>query len=176
MRILDGNVPPLKLLDSSLRLLVIPLSVASIWLTVTNQQDSSSYGKLQFSNLLGLKYMVWISAISGGYALVAAVSSWVKLLVTKAAWIFFVSDQVVAYLMVTSGAAVGEIIYLAYKGDREVTWSESCSSYGGFCSRMKMALAFHAVSLCCFLVLSLISAYRAFSFFDPPIPISQTTP
>ncbi|KAL7186562.1 hypothetical protein ACSBR2_028320 [Camellia fascicularis] len=163
------NVPFLKLLDFSLRLFVIPVSVTSIWLTVTNHQDNSTYGNLDFINLLGLKYMVCISAISAGYALAAAVSSWVKCLVTKA-WFFFVSDQVVAYLLVTSGAAVGEIVYLAYKGDRDVTWSEACSSYGRFCARLKIALAFHALTLCCFFVLAVISAYRVFSMFEPPLP------
>ncbi|KAA8523669.1 hypothetical protein F0562_010092 [Nyssa sinensis] len=167
MRLLDANVPNLKILDCSLRLFVIPLSVVSIWLTVTNQQDNSSYGKLEFSNLTGLKYMVSTSAISAGYALFAAVSSWVRCLVTKA-WLFFVSDQVVAYLMVTSGAGVMEILYLAYNGDQEVTWSEACGSYGRFCSRLKIALALHALALCCFFVLAVISAYRFFSKFVPP--------
>lgn len=45
----------LKLLDFSLRLSVIPLSVATIWLTVTNKQDNSIYGYLKYSNLTGLK-------------------------------------------------------------------------------------------------------------------------
>ncbi|KAJ6983193.1 hypothetical protein NC653_026107 [Populus alba x Populus x berolinensis] len=45
----------LKLLDFSLRLSVIPLSVATIWLTVTNKQDNSIYGYLKYSNLSGLK-------------------------------------------------------------------------------------------------------------------------
>lgn len=67
-------------------------------------------------------------------------------------------------------AAVVEILYLAYKGDKEVTWSEACTSYGGFCSRLKLALALHALALCCFFVLAVISAYRAFSMFEPPIP------
>jgi len=50
--------------------------------------------------------------------------------------VFF--EQIVAYLMVTSGTAVFEILYLAYNGDREVVWSEALSSYGKFCYRMKV--------------------------------------
>lgn len=61
-----------------------------------------------------------------------------------------------------------EILYLAYNGDREVSWSEACSAYGKFCSRMKVALVLHALALCCFLVLAVISAYRVFSKFEPP--------
>ncbi|XP_057968884.1 CASP-like protein 2D1 [Malania oleifera] len=160
-------IPTLKLLDFALRLCAVPLSVASIWVTVTNQQDNSSYGKLQFSTLGGLKYMVCINALSAAYALFAALSSWFRCLLTKA-WVFFVSDQVVAYLMVTSGAAVLEILYLAYNGDREASWSEACNSYGRFCVRVKLGLALHASSLCCFLLVSVISAYRTFSTYPPP--------
>jgi hypothetical protein len=50
--------------------------------------------------------------------------------------VFF--EQIVAYLMVTSGTAVFEILYLAYNGDREVVWSEALSSYGKFCYRVKV--------------------------------------
>ncbi|KAM1100901.1 hypothetical protein ACFX2B_007234 [Malus domestica] len=74
----------------------------------------------------------------------------------------------VAYLMVTSWAAVMEILSLAYKGDKTVSWSEACTSFGKFCSRMKVALVLHALALCCFLVLAVISAYRVFSMFEPP--------
>lgn len=76
--------------------------------------------------------------------------------------------QIVAYLMVTSGAAVMEIVFLAYKGDREVSWSEACASNGKFCSRMKLALVLHSLALCSFLVLAVISAYRLFSMYEAP--------
>ncbi|KAJ0102655.1 hypothetical protein Patl1_04173 [Pistacia atlantica] len=157
----------LKLLDCSLRIFAIPLSGATIWLTVTNQQDNPSYGKLEFSNLTGLKFMVCISAICAAYAFFAAVSSWFKFFVSKA-WIFFASDQIVAYLMLTSVAAVLEILRLTYNGDQEVTWSEACSSYGKFCNKMKIALVLHALALICFIILAVISAYRFFSLFEPP--------
>ncbi|KAG6758373.1 hypothetical protein POTOM_038718 [Populus tomentosa] len=153
-------------------LCVIPLSVATIWLTVTNKQDNSIYGYLKYSNLSGLKYMVFISGICASYALIAAVSTWIRCIVTKT-WLFFVSDQIVAYLMVTSGTAVLEILYLAYNGDREVSWSEACTSYGKFCYRMKLAAILHALALSCFIILAVISAYRAFSIFEPPLVPSK---
>lgn len=168
MMTLSENVHTLKVIDSSLRLIVIPLSVASMWLTLTNHQDNEIYGKIEFSNLKGLKFLVSISAISAGYALVAVISSWVKNLMNKA-WIFFVCDQVVAYLMVASGGSFGEIVYLAYNGNPKVTWSEACSSYGRFCGRLNVILAFHLIALLCFFVLSLISAFRVFTRFEPPL-------
>ncbi|XP_022716887.1 probable beta-1,3-galactosyltransferase 4 isoform X2 [Durio zibethinus] len=160
--------PILKFLDCSLRLSVIPLSAVTIWLAVTNKERNNIYGEEKFSNLLGLKYMVCISAISAGYALLAVVASWLRCLVTRA-WLFFVSDQIVAYLVVTSGAAMMEIVYLAYNGDQKITWSEACSTYGKFCNKMKVALILHALVLCCFIVLAVISAYRVFSLFEPPL-------
>lgn len=149
--------------------------------------------------------MVCISSVCAGYAFIAAVSSWLRFLVTKA-WLFFLSDQVlicshffisiiffllcpvialnheilqtflflqiVAYLMVTSGAAALEILYLAYNGDQKVTWSETCSTYGKFCNRIKIAFVLHALALGCFVILAVISAFRFFSMFDPP-PVSS---
>lgn len=55
MMILGENVNNLKVIDSLLRVIVIPLSIASLWLTLTNHQDNEIYGKLEFSNLKGLK-------------------------------------------------------------------------------------------------------------------------
>ncbi|XP_059662475.1 CASP-like protein 2D1 [Cornus florida] len=169
MRTPVENRPKYELVDCFLRVFSIFLSAVSIWLSVTNQQDNSTYGKLEFSNLIGIKYMVCISAISAGYTLCSLLSSFVKFLVTRV-WIYFVTDQVVAYLMVTSVAAVGEILYLAYNGDQKVTWSEACTSYGRFCSRLKLALAVHAVALCCFFVIAGFSAFRFFTKFEPPLP------
>ncbi|RDX77580.1 hypothetical protein CR513_42268 [Mucuna pruriens] len=166
------HLPMLRLFDSSLRFCAVPLSVATIWITVTNQQDNISYGMLTYNNLSGLKYMVLVSALCACYALVAAVCSWVRYFVSKA-WIFFVSDQIVAYLTITSVAAVMEIYYLAYNGAKEDSWSEACSSYGRFCSKVKLALMLHVITFCCFFVLALISAFRAFSVFDPPYVNSQ---
>ncbi|KAK9151752.1 hypothetical protein Syun_010061 [Stephania yunnanensis] len=163
-----NNSHGLKSIDLLLRLSVIPLTAVSIWLTVTNKQDSSVYGMLEFKNLIGLKYMVCINTISAGYSIVAIVTSWLRCLLTKA-WVFFVSDQVVVYLTVTSVAAVVEILYLGYNGDTQVSWSEACRTYGSFCSRVKMALVLHGIALCCFIFLSLISAYRVFSKFEPPL-------
>lgn len=55
MRFVSENVPALKLIDSCLRLSVIPLSLASICLAVNNHQDNNIYGKLEFSNFKGFK-------------------------------------------------------------------------------------------------------------------------
>ena len=57
------------------------------------------------------RYMVFISALCAGYALVAAACSWVRYLVSKA-WIFFISDQV-WYLCLT--------LNFTHKGNKETS-------------------------------------------------------
>ncbi|KAL8144305.1 hypothetical protein V2J09_017337 [Rumex salicifolius] len=160
--------PRLLILDCSLRLSLIPITIASLWLTVTNHENNIDYGNIRFANFMGLKYMACTTALAAGYALVALICNWVRCLVSKS-WVFFLSDQVMAYLLVTSGSAVMEILYLAYKGDIEVSWSKACSTYGSFCHRLKIALLLHFVALIFFLVLAIISAYRAFSVYEAPI-------
>lgn len=78
--------------------------------------------------------------------------------------------QAVAYLMVTSGAAATEVVYLAYKGDERASWSEACSYYGEFCNKAKVSLSLHMVAFACYLSLSLVSAYRVFCKFEAPRP------
>ncbi|KAG1368334.1 CASP-like protein 2D1 [Cocos nucifera] len=161
----------LRFLDFSLRLSVIPLSVASLWLMASNKQASDAYGKVEFSNLSGLKYLVGINAIATGYAIASVLLLCLRCF--NSDWPLFISDQVMAYLMVTAGSAVAEVLYLAYEGDRDVSWSEVCSYYGMFCGKIKVSLALHFVALVCFVVLSLISAYRIFSKFEAPSVLSE---
>nr|KAJ0206426.1 hypothetical protein LSAT_V11C500291830 [Lactuca sativa] len=66
MMLLGEDVNTLKVIDSSLRLCVVPLSLGSMWLTLTNHQNNEMYGKIEFSNIKGLKFLVSISAISAG--------------------------------------------------------------------------------------------------------------
>ncbi|CAL1384612.1 unnamed protein product [Linum trigynum] len=160
--------PRLKLVDSSLRLTAIPLSVATLCLTVTNHQDNTDLGPVAYKNIQGLDYMAWISGICAAYALFAALTIWFIKCSASKPWLFFLFDQMITYLMVTSGAGVSEIVYLAYYGDRTVSWSEACRSYPSFCSRMKLAVILHALALFCFIAFTVISAYRAFSLFEPP--------
>ncbi|KAJ8620916.1 hypothetical protein MRB53_029445 [Persea americana] len=160
-----------RALELSLRLLVIPFCVASLWVMATNKQLNSDYGLLDFRNITGTKYLVCINAICAGCALVGVALSLLKCM--KSDWVFFVSDQVLAYLMVTSGSAVIEILYLGYMGDREVSWSEACSSYSKFCSKTKLSLVLHMVSMLFFFLLSVISAYRVFNKFGAPYVSSK---
>ncbi|MQM10562.1 hypothetical protein Taro_043458 [Colocasia esculenta] len=162
----------LKFLDISLRFCVIPFSVASLWLMASNKQVTDAYGRLDYRDLTGMKYLVWVHAISAGYAVFTLVSSSLRWVTN--AWVSFVLDQVVAYLLVTSGSAVAEVLYLAYKGDRSVSWSKACDYFGEFCDRAKVSLILHFLALGCFMALSLISAFRVFSRFGAPFSQSSS--
>lgn len=71
--------------------------------------------------------------------------------------------------MVACAGSLGEIVYLVYNGNQKVTWSEACSSYGRFCRRLNLVLVLHFIALLCFFVLSMISGFRVFSRFEPPL-------
>lgn len=78
--------------------------------------------------------------------------------------------QVFTYLILAAGAASAELLYLAYNGDKEVTWSEACGVFGGFCRQARTSVAITFASVACYILLSLISSYRLFSAYDPPQP------
>ncbi|RWW15657.1 hypothetical protein GW17_00020486 [Ensete ventricosum] len=79
-------------LDLFLRLTVIPLSAASLWVMATNKQANDAYGKVEFSNITGLKYLVCTNAISLGYAAASSLLSFLGCF--NSDWLFFITDQV----------------------------------------------------------------------------------
>ncbi|KAL6604426.1 hypothetical protein ACP70R_042853 [Stipagrostis hirtigluma subsp. patula] len=157
----------LKLPEMALRLCVVPLAVASLWEMATNTQADDTYGEVTFSNLSGFKYLVGINAIAAAYSVASIVLSCFKSL-GRYDWLIFLLDQAVAYLLVTSAAAAAEVVQLARRGDREVSWGEVCSYFGAFCGKATVSLALHAAALACFVALSLLSAFRVFSSCHPP--------
>ena len=78
--------------------------------------------------------------------------------------------QVFTYLILAAGAASAELLYLAYNGDKEVTWSEACGVFGGFCRQARTSVAITFGSVLCYILLSLISSYCLFSAYDAPVP------
>ncbi|XP_062223710.1 CASP-like protein 2D1 [Phragmites australis] len=156
-----------KLPEMALRLCVIPLTLASLWEMATNRQADDTYGEVRFSNLSGFKYLVGINAVTAAYAVASILLSSFKSL-AQYDWLIFLLDQAAAYLLVTSASAAAEVLQLARRGDREVSWGEVCSYFGRFCGKATVSLALHAAALACFVALSLVSAFRVFSKCHPP--------
>lgn len=73
-------------------------------------------------------------------------------------------------MVLAAGAVSTEVLYLAYNGDTSTTWSKACGSFNGFCRRATASVAMTLVAVALYAMLSLISSYKLFSRFDPPVP------
>uniref|UniRef100_A0A0D3F2J2 CASP-like protein n=1 Tax=Oryza barthii TaxID=65489 RepID=A0A0D3F2J2_9ORYZ len=158
---------PFRLAELGLRVCAVPLAVASVWEMATNKQVDETYGEVRFSDLSGFRYLVWINAITAAYSVASILLSSCKF-ITRFDWFIFLLDQASAYLLLTSASAAAEVVYLAREGDREVSWGEVCSYFCRFCGAATVSVALNAAALLCFMALSLISAFRVFTKFNPP--------
>lgn len=93
----------------------------------------------------------------------------VKWLSRSPSHIFLYCVQLLTYLILAAGAISTVVVYLAYKGDASITWSQTCGSFGGFCRKATASIAITFVVTLCYAVLSLISSYRLFSKYDAPV-------
>ncbi|KAL5215688.1 hypothetical protein ABZP36_007089 [Zizania latifolia] len=117
------------------------------------------------------RYLVYANGLCAAYSLVSAFYIAVPRPATLSrSWIVFLLDQVFTYLILAAGAASAELLYLAYNGDKEVTWSEACGVFGSFCRQARTSVAITFGSVACYILLSLISSYRLFSAYDAPQP------
>jgi len=163
----EGRVRPLETL---LRAAPLGLCVAAMAVMLRDTQ-TNEYGTVSYSDLGGFKYLVYANGLCAAYSLVSAFYTAVPRPATLArSWILFLLDQVFTYLILAAGAASAELLYLAYNGDKEVTWSEACGVFGGFCRQARTSVAITFGSVVCYIVLSLISSYRLFSAYDAPVP------
>uniref|UniRef100_J3LWF8 CASP-like protein n=2 Tax=Oryza brachyantha TaxID=4533 RepID=J3LWF8_ORYBR len=133
--------------------------------------QTNEYGAVSYSDLGGFKYLVYANGLCAAYSLASAFYIAVPRPATLSrSWIVFLLDQVFTYLILAAGAASAELLYLAYNGDKEVTWSEACGVFGSFCRQARTSVAITFGSVACYILLSLISSYRLFSAYDPPQP------
>ena len=93
-------------------------------------------------------------------------TSW---LISYLTWSF----QILTYVVLAAGAVSTEVLYLAYKGDDAITWSDACSSFGSFCHKATASVIITFVVVCFYVVLSLISSYKLFTRFDPPATVDS---
>ncbi|GFY97657.1 uncharacterized protein family [Actinidia rufa] len=140
--------------ETLLRLVPMGLCIASLVVMLKNSQ-TNDFGSLSYSNLGAFRYLVHANGICAGYSLLSAVVAAVPRPSTKSrAWTFFLLDQILTYIILAAGAISTEVMYLAYKGDEAVTWSEACRSYGSFCRQAAAAIAVTFVVVLCYMVLS----------------------
>ncbi|XP_071684942.1 CASP-like protein 2D1 [Lolium perenne] len=98
------------------------------------------------------RYLVVINVITAAYSMVSILLPSFKSLARR---LFSPPGSGSTYLLLTSCSAAAEVVYLAQEGDRAVSWGE-------------------VAALLCFVVLSLVSAFRVFSKFDAPGAASES--
>ncbi|KAJ1278564.1 hypothetical protein BS78_04G089200 [Paspalum vaginatum] len=156
-----------RLPETALRLCVVPLALASLWEMATNAQADGTYGEVRFSDLSGFSYLVATNAVTAACSVASILMSF-KSHHARCDWVIFLMDQASAYLLVTSASAAAELLHLARRGDRDVSWGEVCSYFGRFCGRATVSLALHAAALACFVALALVSGSRVLSRCHAP--------
>ncbi|XP_010254228.1 PREDICTED: CASP-like protein 2A1 [Nelumbo nucifera] len=156
--------------ETLLRLLPIALCVTALVVMVKNSEEND-FGSAIYSHFGGFRYLVYANGICAGYSLLSAFYATVPPAsnTRSRAWIVFVLDQVMTYVILAAGTVSAEVLYLAYKGDDEITWSQACGTFGGFCRKATASVATTYVAVACYAGLSLISSYRLFSSYDAPI-------
>ncbi|GAA0163542.1 dehydrogenase [Lithospermum erythrorhizon] len=158
-----------RTIETLLRLLPMSICIAALIVMIKNSQ-TNDYGSLSYSDLGAFRYLVHANGICAGYSLLTAIVAAVPRPSTvPRAWTFFILDQVLTYIILAAGATSTEVIYLAYKGDDSVTWSQACGSFGGLCRKATASVALTFIVTLCYACLSFISSYRLFSKYDPPV-------
>ncbi|KAH7859710.1 hypothetical protein Vadar_004597 [Vaccinium darrowii] len=172
----SGGTSGMRTVETLLRLLPMGLCIVALLVMLKNVQ-TNEFGSLSYSNLGAFRYLVHANGVCAGYSLLTAVVAGMPRRSTMSrAWTFFLLDQFLTYIILGAGAVSTEVVYLAYKGDQAVTWSEACDSFGGFCRRAVASIAITFAVVLCYAALSLISSYRLFSKYDaPPVHAHSST-
>lgn len=157
-----------KWIETALRFLPVGLCISALVLVLKSKQRND-YGILEYRHVGAFRYLAYTNGICAAYSCLSAFESVIpRSCSLSRAWVVFIFDQAFTYLMLGAGAVATEVLYLAYKGDEQITWSELCPYYGRFCNKVAASLVISFLALLCFILLSLISAYRVFSKYDPP--------
>eukprot|EP01018_Ginkgo_biloba_P026933 Gb_02196 [translate_table: standard] len=159
--------------ETLLRIVPIGLCIAALVLMLQSKQSNDN-GPLEYSHVGAFKYLAYTNGLCAGYSVLSVFDSAARRSFSLCrAWIVFFFDQAFTYVLLAAGAVATEVLYLAYEGDEEVTWDKVCASYGRFCNRAGASLVISFVALLCFVLLSIVSAHRLFSKYDPPSLLRQ---
>ncbi|XP_022877694.1 CASP-like protein 2A1 [Olea europaea var. sylvestris] len=165
----ENGSSTMRTVETLLRILPMALCMGALVIMLKDSQIND-FGSLHYSDIGAFRYLVHASGICAGYSLLSAVAAAIpKQSTMSRAWTFFILDQLLTYMILAAAAISAEVVYLAYKGDAAITWSQACGSFGGFCRRATAAIAITFIVTLCYAGLTLISSYRLFSKYDPPV-------
>lgn len=164
----DGSTT-MRTAETLLRLVPLALCVVALLVMLKNSQ-TNDLGSVSYSDLGAFRYLVHANGICAGYSLLSAIIVAMPRPSTMSrAWTFFFLDQLLTYVILAAVTASTEVLFLAYKGDASVTWSEVCGSFGGFCHKATASVGMTFGTVTCYAALSLLSSYKLFSKFDAPV-------
>ncbi|KAJ4893606.1 CASP-like protein 2A2 [Raphanus sativus] len=158
-----------RTVETVLRVASMALSIASLVIMIKNS-ISNDFGSLSYSTLGAFKYLVNTNGVCATYSLLSAIFLIaIPCRISKPRlWTVFLLDQVVTYAVLAAGAVSAETVYLAYKGNLNITWSSACDYYGIFCHKALVSVILALLVSVLYVSLSFISSYRLFSRFEAP--------
>ncbi|VFQ80838.1 unnamed protein product [Cuscuta campestris] len=172
----SGSNGGVRRAETLLRLIPVALCVVALLIMLKNSQNSDDLGSISYSDLGPFKYLVHANGICAGYSLLTAVVAAMPRPTTlPRAWTFFLVDQMLTYIILGAGALATEVVYLSYKGNNATAWGESCGSISGFCRKATASVAITFVVSLCYAGISLISSYRLFTKYDPPLAVASAS-
>ncbi|XP_022142751.1 CASP-like protein 2A1 [Momordica charantia] len=155
--------------DTFLRLVPMGLCVAALIVMLKNSQ-TDDYGSVAYSDLGAFKFLVHANGICAGYSFLSAVVAAMPRPSTMSkAWTFFCLDQLLTYITLAAGTVSTEVLYLAYNGDTEITWSSACGSFSKFCSKATTSVIITFVVVAFYAFISILSSYKLFSRYGAPM-------
>ncbi|XP_056866549.1 CASP-like protein 2A2 isoform X2 [Raphanus sativus] len=147
-----------RTVETVLRVASMALSIASLVIMIKNS-ISNDFGSLSYSTLGAFKCTLFHSLTL----------ETIPCRISKPRlWTVFLLDQVVTYAVLAAGAVSAETVYLAYKGNLNITWSSACDYYGIFCHKALVSVILALLVSVLYVSLSFISSYRLFSRFEAP--------
>ncbi|WCJ28161.1 CASP-like protein 2B1 [Euphorbia peplus] len=181
-----GNVPvyhgsDLKVIDRKVRLselilrcLICGLGVVSAVLVATDSQVREIFSiqkTARYTDMKALVFLVVANGIAAAYSLLQVVRCVVcmvrgSVLFSKPlAWLIFVADQVMAYLVVAAAASAAQSAALAKFGQDDLQWMKICNMYEKFCNQIAEGIAAALLVSISMVAVSCISAFSLFRLY-----------
>lgn len=157
-----------------LRFLASLMSVAGLMLLVKDQQtvvqavgNQNYYTEVRYSYVAGLQYLVYSNGLVAIYCFTVALLSIVSAIGGArngklGAWVVFVFDQGLAYVLLAAASASSDVAYLADKGNDKTTWPKICSTFPHFCKLLRASIVIAFFSVLLLAIISILSARQLF--------------
>ncbi|KAK4775258.1 hypothetical protein SAY86_010193 [Trapa natans] len=165
--------------EALFRACVVVLLVLTACLVGTNAQTKViAYitKKATYRDLTALESLVYIDVAVAAYSLLqlsrCTISAWFcKTIISyeqkNLAWVCFLLDQAVAYVVFAANTAALQAAMLAITGSKALQWMKLCNRYKRFCFQIGGSLFCGYVACFLLVVISCTSAFNVFRLYSP---------